>query len=105
MIILKRLLQDKGAVIALGIIVLYVFLGLAAPLVTFYDPNHIDTANKFAGISFQHLLGTDHLGRDILTRLIYAIRPSLLYVFVALFVSVLIGSILGFLSGYFQGFC
>lgn len=104
MIILKRLLQDKGAVIALGIIVLYVFLGLAAPLVTFYDPNHIDTANKFAGISFQHLLGTDHLGRDILTRLIYAIRPSLLYVFVALFVSVLIGSILGFLSGYFQGF-
>lgn len=74
MIILKRLLQDKGAVIALGIIVLYVFLGLAAPLVTFYDPNHIDTANKFAGISFQHLLGTDHLGRDILTRLIYAIR-------------------------------
>ncbi|HEH5583755.1 TPA: ABC transporter permease [Staphylococcus aureus] len=104
MIILKRLLQDKGAVIALGIIVLYVFLGLAAPLVTFYDPNHIDTANKFAGMSFQHLLGTDHLGRDILTRLIYAIRPSLLYVFVALFVSVLIGSILGFLSGYFQGF-
>ncbi|MQI37559.1 ABC transporter permease, partial [Escherichia coli] len=71
---------------------------------TFYDPNHIDTANKFAGMSFQHLLGTDHLGRDILTRLIYAIRPSLLYVFVALFVSVLIGSILGFLSGYFQGF-
>ena len=62
MIILKRLLQDKGAVIALGIIVLYVFLGLAAPLVTFYDPNHIDTANKFAGMSFQHLLGTDHLG-------------------------------------------
>ena len=61
MIILKRLLQDKGAVIALGIIVLYVFLGLAAPLVTFYDPNHIDTANKFAGMSFQHLLGTDHL--------------------------------------------
>ncbi len=41
MIILKRLLQDKGAVIALGIIVLYVFLGLVVPLVTFYDPNHI----------------------------------------------------------------
>ncbi len=40
MIILKRLLQDKGAVIALGIIVLYVFLGLAAPLVTFYDPGN-----------------------------------------------------------------
>ncbi|MBM6639232.1 staphylopine uptake ABC transporter permease subunit CntC [Staphylococcus xylosus] len=104
MIILRRLLQDRGAVIALTIIVLYVVLGFVAPFVTIYDPNYIDTANKYSGICLQHFLGTDHLGRDILTRLIYAIRPSLLYVFVALFISVLIGAILGFVSGYFRGY-
>lgn len=103
MVVLKRLLQNKGAVVALSIIVTYIVLGLAAPFVTFYDPNQIDTSNKFAGSSLQHILGTDHLGRDLLTRLIYAIRPSLLYVFIALFVSVLIGAMLGFVSGYFRG--
>ncbi|MDN8848566.1 ABC transporter permease, partial [Staphylococcus aureus] len=46
MIILKRLLQDRGAVIALAIIVLYIVLGFAAPVVTVHDPNYIDTANK-----------------------------------------------------------
>ena len=46
--------------------------------------------NKFASISWSHWLGTDHLGRDVLTRIIYAIRPSLLYVFIALIISVAI---------------
>ena len=60
--------------------------------------------NKFASISWSHWLGTDHLGRDVLTRIIYAIRPSLLYVFIALIISVAIGAILGFISGYFPGY-
>ena len=94
MMILKRLLQDKGAVIAMTIICVYVALGLLAPIVTFYEPNQIDTVNKFASISWSHWLGTDHLGRDVLTRIIYAIRPSLLYVFIALIISVAIGAIL-----------
>ena len=96
--IFKRLLQDKGAVIAMTIICVYVALGLLAPILTFYEPNQIDTANKFESISWSHWLGTDHLGRDVLTRIIYAIRPSLLYVFIALFISVAIGAILGFIS-------
>ena len=78
MMILKRLLQDKGAVIALIVIATYIILGLTAPFITVHEPNHIDTANKFAGISTSHWLGTDHLGRDILTRIIYAIRPLII---------------------------
>ena len=101
MIVLRRLFQDRGAIFAIAIITIYVVLGVLAPLITFYEPNHIDTANKFAGISWSHWLGTDHLGRDVLTRIIYAIRPSLLYVFVALIISVVIGAILGF---YFRLF-
>ena len=54
MMILKRLLQDKGAVIAMTIICVYVALGLLAPIVTFYEPNQIDTVNKFASISWSH---------------------------------------------------
>ena len=104
MIILKRLMQDRGAVIAMSIILLYVVLGLFAPIVTYYEPNHINTSDKFAGISWSHWLGTDHLGRDMLTRMIYGIRPSLLYVFIALFVSVVIGAILGLIAGYFRGY-
>ena len=104
MIVLRRLFQDRGAIFAIAIITIYVVLGVLAPLITFYEPNHIDTANKFAGISWSHWLGTDHLGRDVLTRIIYAIRPSLLYVFVALIISVVIGAILGFISGYFPGY-
>ena len=104
MIVLRRLFQDRGAIVAIAIITIYVVLGVLAPLITFYEPNHIDTANKFAGISWSHWLGTDHLGRDVLTRIIYAIRPSLLYVFVALIISVVIGAILGFISGYFPGY-
>lgn len=104
MIILKRLMQDRDAVIAISIILLYVVLGLCAPIVTYYEPNHINTSDKFAGISWSHWLGTDHLGRDVLTRMIYAIRPSLLYVFIALFISVVIGAILGLIAGYFRGY-
>ena len=65
MIILKRLMQDRGAVIAMSIILLYVVLGLFAPIVTYYEPNHINTSDKFAGISWSHWLGTDHLGRYV----------------------------------------
>ncbi|MDU1613824.1 MAG: ABC transporter permease, partial [Staphylococcus epidermidis] len=101
MIVLRRLFQDRGAIFAIAIITIYVVLGVLAPLITFYEPNHIDTANKFAGISWSHWLGTDHLGRDVLTRIIYAIRPSLLYVFVALIISVVIGAILGFIWAWF----
>ena len=53
---------------------------LAAPLVTFYDPNHIDTAKQICWHEFSTSTRYGPFGRDILTRLIYAIRPSLLYV-------------------------
>lgn len=104
MMILKRLLKDNGAMMALTIIIIYIILGVCAPFVTPHDPTQVELANKYSGISFSHLLGTDHLGRDVLTRIIYAIRPSLLYVFIALFISVFIGAALGFISGYFQGY-
>lgn len=101
MIVFQRLLQDNGAKWALTIIAVYILLGICAPIVTPYDPNAVNIDDKFAGMSFAHWLGTDHLGRDILTRLIFAIRPSFLLILFALACSVLIGTLLGFISGYF----
>ncbi|PCF41218.1 staphylopine uptake ABC transporter permease subunit CntC [Staphylococcus delphini] len=101
MIVFQRLLQDNGAKWALAIIAVYTLLGICAPIVTPYDPNAVNIDDKFAGVSFAHWLGTDHLGRDILTRLIFAIRPSFLLILFALACSVLIGTLLGFISGYF----
>lgn len=99
MIVFQRLLN--GAKWALAIIAVYILLGIFAPIVTPYDPNTVNIDDKFAGMSFAHWLGTDHLGRDILTRLIFAIRPSFLLILFALACSVLIGTLLGFISGYF----
>ncbi|PCF48352.1 staphylopine uptake ABC transporter permease subunit CntC [Staphylococcus delphini] len=101
MIVFQRLLQDNGAKWALAIIAIYILLGICAPIVMPYDPNAVNIDDKFAGMSFAHWLGTDHLGRDILTRLIFAIRPSFLLILFALACSVLIGTLLGFISGYF----
>ncbi|AVP36114.1 ABC transporter permease [Staphylococcus felis] len=102
--IVNRLLHDKGAVIFLCIILLYLLLGIFAPLITPYDPTAVNISNAYAGLSLEHILGTDHLGRDILTRLIFAIRPSLLYVLFALLISVAIGTVLGLIAGYFRGY-
>ncbi|ARJ50983.1 staphylopine uptake ABC transporter permease subunit CntC [Staphylococcus lutrae] len=101
MIVFQRLLKDTGARWALFVIALYMILGALAPVVTPYHPYAVDIDHKFAGMSWTHWLGTDHLGRDILTRIIFAIRPSFLLVLFALVCSVLIGTILGFISGYF----
>ncbi|ELJ9059899.1 staphylopine uptake ABC transporter permease subunit CntC [Staphylococcus pseudintermedius] len=101
MIVFQRLLNDNGAKWSLAIITVYILLGVFAPIVTPYDPNTVNIDDKFAGMSFAHWLGTDHLGRDILTRLIFAIRPSFLLILFALACSVLIGTLLGFISGYF----
>lgn len=101
MIIMKRLLQNKGACIALSVIAVYLILGLFAQLITPYSPTTVRVEQRFAAISWAHWLGTDHLGRDVLTRLIYAIRPSVLLVLCAMFCAVTLGAMLGFIAGYF----
>ncbi|MFF2091871.1 ABC transporter permease [Paenibacillus sp. NPDC058174] len=90
-----------------GLIVLgfFILAGLFAPFLTKYDPAKIDllAANLKAGTD-GHLLGTDELGRDTFTRLLYSSRVSLLVGFLVALGSVLIGSVVGSISGYFGGF-
>ncbi|WP_028611500.1 staphylopine uptake ABC transporter permease subunit CntC [Paenibacillus harenae] len=99
----KLIWKDKLAAISLSIIAVTIIAGIFAPLFAPHDPAEVNMELRFAPSSWEYLLGNDHLGRCILSRLIYGIRPSVLWVFVALAISVGIGAILGFVAGYFRG--
>ncbi|MFJ8260154.1 staphylopine uptake ABC transporter permease subunit CntC [Peribacillus asahii] len=101
--LLKNLSKDKLAAISLIVIVVTIITGIFAPLFAPHDPNEVNMSLRYASPTWEYLLGNDHLGRCILSRIIYGIRPSVLWVLVALCISVLIGAVLGFLAGYFRG--
>ncbi|KEK22123.1 staphylopine uptake ABC transporter permease subunit CntC [Bacillus gaemokensis] len=101
--ILKTLSKDKLAIVSLIIIIVTIVAGVFAPLLAPHDPEEINMAMRYATSSSEYLLGNDHLGRCVLSRLIYGIRPSILWVLVALLIIVLIGTFLGFIAGYFGG--
>jgi peptide/nickel transport system permease protein len=88
-----------------GLLVLCVFIvAIFAPWIAPYDPSKIDIKNILVGPSSQHPFGTDELGRDVLSRMIWGARVSLEVGFVAIGIATMIGILLGALSGYYGGF-
>src|SRR5215468_10232382 len=106
---LRRMLGHKGFVIAGTILAAMVLLAIAAPLVAPYDPYAQDLANRLIapafmeGGSWAHPLGTDALGRDYLSRVIYGARVSLMIGVLTALMSGIIGAALGVTAGYFGG--
>lgn len=100
----RKFVRNPYAMAGVFVLLFFVFVAIFAPILTPYDPAKIDlmNANLPAG-SEGHLLGTDELGRDILTRLIYSTRVSLTVGFSVALASVLIGTVIGAISGYFGG--
>lgn len=84
-------------------LVLFVILSLLAPVISPYDPNRMDLLSKLKGPSSAHWLGTDYLGRDVLSRLIYGGRVSLAVSLLAGTFAAVIGIALGLVAGYFGG--
>lgn len=84
----------------LGVIVL---LAILAPLVTWHDPIEQDLVNILQSPSWSHPLGTDDLGRDIWTRLVYGARTDLRIAFLAVVFPFIIGTLAGLVAGYFGG--
>lgn len=101
--VVKNLYRDKLGRASFIFILLVMLLGVFAPFIAPHDPLTVDMKLRYAAPSWEYLLGNDHLGRDILSRMLYGIRPSILWVFVALILSVCIGAIMGFIAGYFRG--
>jgi peptide/nickel transport system permease protein len=89
-----------------SIVLLFIFLGIFGPLLAPHDPNKQELTAMMKppqGMGGAHVLGTDNLGRDILSRIVYGARVSLLVAFAVVFVSGFIGVGLGAISGYIGG--
>ena len=95
--------ENKTAVISFFLIVIMILAASAAPLITPYEENEMDLLHRLSGPSAEHLLGTDEGGRDVLTRLLFGARISLLIGVVPALLSLLIGAALGIIAGYRGG--
>lgn len=100
----QRFIRRYG-VPALGLAVILIWMGIAAaaPLLTSFSPDTVDVANRLLPPSAQHWLGTDELGRDVLTRLLYGSRISLTTGFVVVILGAVFGTIVGGVAAFARG--
>jgi peptide/nickel transport system permease protein len=100
----RRLLRDGGALFGIVLVAVFAVLALLAPMLAPYDPDAVDAANRLAPVGASgHLLGTDDLGRDLLSRLLWGGRVSLVVGLLPVLIASLVGVTLGALAGYIRG--
>lgn len=102
-IFIRKFMKNKLALIGAIMLFMIILSALFAPWIAPYDPSQTDLVNKLAAPSAEHLLGTDRFGRDILSRLLYGGRISLLVGFASVFGALLIGTTVGAIAGYYGG--
>lgn len=100
---IKKLMRDKVAVISILILSIVCICGIFAPQIAPNDPNFQDITNKYATMSAKYPLGTDNLGRCVLSRLIYGIRPTIFLSIFTMISTITIGSLVGIIAGYSEG--
>lgn len=100
---MKRYFKNNNFKVGMILITLIVMFLIVGFVYLPYDPNAMEVTNKFAGFSFQHLLGTDQFGRDILSRILVGMRVSVLVGIVVVLFGLIVGTMIGAISGYFGG--
>ncbi|MBY2924192.1 ABC transporter permease [Rhizobium leguminosarum] len=100
---LKHMLRSPSAAAGLIVVAVILLAALLAPVIAPYDPNLQETANRLMPPTSAHWFGTDAFGRDILSRLIYGARPTLLLVLVVVLLMAPLGIVVGILAGFFGG--
>lgn len=100
---LRRVLGTRGAGFGLIIVLLVIFLAVTAPLVSPYDPNEQDLTAILAKPTFAHPLGTDNIGRDVLSRIVHGTRVAVQAGLISVGFAVVVGSAMGLLAGYWRG--
>jgi peptide/nickel transport system permease protein len=98
-----RLLHKKTATLGLVLCALVVLCAVLAPVIAPYDPLKIDTKNRLQGPSVKNWFGTDELGRDVLSRIIYGSRISLRVGVISIIIALTVGTPLGLVSGFYGG--
>jgi peptide/nickel transport system permease protein len=100
---LRRLVRRRGAMVGLAVVVFFILLALFAPFVSPYDPLQTSWSAIRKAPSAAHLFGTDEIGRDVLSRVIWGARASLLAGLVSVCISLSLGVPIGLLAGYVGG--
>jgi peptide/nickel transport system permease protein len=98
-----KLYRNKLLSFGVLIVLLLILCALFAPILSAYDPNQIDLDNILSQPSGKHILGTDSLGRDLLSRLLFGARVSLKVGFIAVGISTAIGLFLGVVAAFYGG--
>ena len=98
-----KLLKNKFAVIGLTVILLLIVVALFAPIISPYTPSEQNVFERLQAPSLTHFFGTDDLGRDVFTRMIFGARISLAVGFISVFIILVIGTFLGIISGFYGG--
>jgi len=100
----RRLRRNRAAVAGAGIVLGFVLLAVLAPALVPYSPTQGNLNDRLQSFSGTHWLGTDELGRDLLSRILYGARVSLQIQIVAVVLALIVGVLLGSLSGYLGGY-
>ena len=99
----RRVLRDKFAMTGMLILLLIAFLAVFADWLAPYDPTELFAGERSEGMSTDHWLGTDHLGRDVASRLIYGSRVAVRVAFQVVGITLAIAVPVGLLSGFIGG--
>ncbi len=102
-IVVRRMLKNPFAVWGGAVVVLLFLVAALAHFISPYDPSAVDTGIILRPPTAGHWLGTDELGRDVLSRMIYGARISLMVGFVSIGIATVVGVIIGAVSGYYGG--
>ena len=98
--VLRRILSSPTGRIGFVLVVLLALAAILAPVIAPYGPSAIDVRNRFSPPTFLHLLGTDHLGRDLLSRLLYGTQIAFLVAVSSIAVALVAGTLLGIAAAY-----
>lgn len=102
-LLVRRLVRHRGLMIGGAMLLAISVMAAAAPVVAPFDPLEIDPTAILAPPGYPHLLGTDTLGRDLFSRVVFGGRISLLLGLISVSISLVLGVLLGVLAGYFRG--
>ncbi len=102
--LMRRMVRENKLAVFSAIVIILLILGAVfAPVLTPYDYSEMDLMNRLKAPSPEHLLGTDEAGRDVLTRMLFGARVSLMTGVVPTILSMILGAFLGVTAGYFRG--
>lgn len=101
--IVKRFFKRKASIAGLVVLTIFFLMAIIGPSLCYYDPLAQDISNISKGPSAAHCFGTDYLGRDTFTRIVYGARMSLFISFSGVLSGCLVGVLLGVCAGYYGG--